>query len=98
MNIKINSIHFDADKKLVAFIENKIQKLTKVFDRIINTEVSLRIDNKNVENKIAKIRVEIPGSDVFAEKEAKTFEEAVDASYEALRKQLRKRKEKIRGL
>lgn len=99
MDINIHSIHFDADKKLINFIENKVNKLIQYYDNIIGAEVFLRLENdQSTENKIAEIRLDIPGSDIFAKKRSKSFEESVDNVVEALRKQITKHKEKQRGL
>jgi len=95
MNSKIHSIHFDADKKLLNFIEQKLKKLLLFYDGIIMAEVFLRLENvQDLENKIVEIRLDIPGSDVFAKKQSKTFEEATDNVIEALRRQLLKYKKK----
>jgi len=99
MDINIHSIHFDADKKLINFIENKVNKLIQFYDNIIGAEVFLRIENdQGVDNKVAEIRLDIPGSDIFAKKRTKSFEESVDNVVEALRKQITKHKEKQRGV
>ena len=97
MNIKIHSIHFDADEKLLGFIDQKIKKLLQFCDDIIGAEVFLRLEKvQDMENKIVEIKLFIPGNDVFAKKQSKTFEESADDCVEALRKQLNKHKEKIR--
>ncbi|MEI7982162.1 MAG: ribosome-associated translation inhibitor RaiA [Bacteroidota bacterium] len=98
MNVKINSVHFKADKKLEAFINEKLDKLHTFFDGVIGSEVVLKMDNSETrENKIAEVRLIIKGYDLFAKKEAITFEAAVDLAAEALRKQLVRHKEKVRG-
>lgn len=98
MDIKIHSVHFDADKKLEDFIENKVSKLDQFYDNIIGAEVFLKIEkNQSPENKVAEIKLQIPGSDLFAKKQASTFEEATDSATTALEKQLKKRKEKQKG-
>jgi putative sigma-54 modulation protein len=98
MDIKIHSVHFDADQKLVDFIENKVSKLDQFYDNIIGAEVFLRVEKtQSPENKIAEIKLQIPGSDLFAKKQADTFEESTDATVSALEKQLKKRKDKQRG-
>ncbi|MDD4150432.1 MAG: ribosome-associated translation inhibitor RaiA [Bacteroidales bacterium] len=99
MNIKIHSVKFDADKKLIDYIEAKVGKLMQVADDILTAEVILKIDNseKN-ENKIAEVSIDIPhGTDIFARKQSKSFEESVDDATAALRRQLKKFKEKQRG-
>ncbi len=99
MNTKIQSVHFDADKKLLEFIQGRIDKLSHYHDGIIRSDVTLRIDKSDdAENKIAEIRLHIPGSDLFAKKQCKSFEEAIDTSIDALKTQVKKHKEKIQGL
>lgn len=98
MNVKIQSIKFTADQKLVAFIEEKVAKLDKFYDGIVAADVALSLENVSDDrNKVAKIRLEVPGSDLFAENKCKTFEEAVDLNVEVLKKQLEKHKDKQRG-
>ena len=98
MKVNINSVHFKTDKKLDSFITEKVEKLSDLYDGIIGTEVTLRVNNSEVhENKIAEIRLLVPGNDLFAKKQSKSFEEATDIAVDALRKQLRRHKEKQRG-
>jgi putative sigma-54 modulation protein len=99
MDIKIHSVHFDADAKLVDFVEKKVGKLDQFYDNIIGAEVFLRVEkDQSPDNKIAEIKLQIPGSDLFAKKQTDTFEQATDLAVDALRKQLTKRKAKQRGL
>lgn len=99
MKVKIQSIHFNADRKLLDFIEGKVDKLGHFYDNIIGSEVFLRLDkNSNTENKIAEIKLHIPGNDLFVKKQCKSFEEATDTAVETLTRQLKKHKEKTRGL
>jgi putative sigma-54 modulation protein len=98
MSIKIQSVHFDADKKLLEFIQERIDKLTSQFDGIIHSDIILRADKPGLpENKTAEIKIHIAGNDLFAKKQCKTFEEAVDSSIDALKIQVKKHKEKIQG-
>lgn len=97
MKLKIHSIHFDADQKLVDFVQEKVDKLDHFFDKIIDGEVFLRLDKaSNNENKIAEIRLNVPGSNLFAKKQSKSFEESIDSTVEALRRQVKKYKEKLK--
>lgn len=98
MNVQIHSIRFDADQKLLEFITNKVNKLTQFSDEIISSEVFLRLSKSSErENKLVEIKLIIPGGDLFAKNQTKTFEEGTDLCIDALRKQLSKRKEKIRS-
>jgi putative sigma-54 modulation protein len=96
MNVNVQSIKFDADKKLIAFVEKKVGKLEKFFEGIVDIDVYLRLNDQPVENKKVEIRVKIPGPDVFAEKTSKSFEESTDLCVDALKTQLTKAKEKMR--
>ena len=96
MEVEVRSVHFTADIKLINFINERLKKLEQFHDNIINSEVFLRLDNNNeMTNKIAEIRMNIPGTELFAKKQCKSFEEATDEAIEALRRQLRKRKGKL---
>jgi putative sigma-54 modulation protein len=99
MNVIINSVHFKADKKLETFIREKLEKLQQFFEGVMGGEVILKVENaENGDNKIAEVRLLIKGYDLFAKKEASTFEAAIDLAADALKKQLVKHKEKVRGL
>ena len=99
MDAKIQSIHFDADTKLVEFINEKTAKLEQYLGDIVDCEVFLKLDkNDNLENKVVEIKLLIPGNDLFAKKQCKTFEEATDQCVSALRKQIVKYKDKVRSV
>jgi ribosome hibernation promoting factor len=99
MKTTINAIKFDADRKLVLFIQNKVKKLSKFFDDILAVEVFLKIENtQDIDNKIVEIKIEIPGNSLFSRKQSKTFEESTVLAIDALKLQLIKHKEKLRGI
>jgi putative sigma-54 modulation protein len=95
MKLQVHSIHFDADSKLVEFIQKKVDKLETFYDRVVDGEVFLRINNEGVDNKTVEIKVKVPGSQLFAKEQARSFEAATDLATEALRNQLKKYKEKL---
>ena len=99
MKVRIQSVNFSADQKLLSFIEKRLSKLEQFYDRIVDSEVYLKVDNNHTkQNKITEIKLNIPGNDLVVKKQCKSFEEATDLSAEALRRQLRKHKEKARAL
>jgi putative sigma-54 modulation protein len=99
MNIQIHSVRFDADKKLIDFVNQKLSKLNQFGEGIVSAEVYLRLDNdQERENKITEIKVEYPRGPLFARKQSKTFEEATDQAIDALKKQITKHKEKMKGV
>ncbi|MEY3191251.1 MAG: ribosomal subunit interface protein [Pseudomonadota bacterium] len=96
MEVQVHAIHFTADQKLIDFIEEKVSKLELFFDNIIACEVYLKLDkNQEKENKISEVKLLIPGKTLIAKKQCKSFEEATDLASEALRKQVKKHKEKV---
>lgn len=98
MKISVQSIHFNADKNLLDFIQKKVDKLDQFFDHITNGQVYLKLENTEDEaNKITEIKLNIPGSLLFAKEQCKTFEEATDLAIESLRKQVDKHKTKVKA-
>jgi len=99
MEVKINSVHFNADQKLVDFVNKKVGKLDTFFDGIINAEVMLKVlKPETANNKVSELKISIPANGyLFAKKQADTFEEATDLAIEAVRKQLDKYKEKLKN-
>lgn len=98
MEVRIQSIHFDASEQLQVFIQKKVAKLEKYYDDIKKVEVSLKVVKpETAENKEAGVKVIVPNGDFYASKICDTFEEAIDLSVEAIEKQLVKYKEKQRS-
>ena len=95
MKLKVHSIHFDADQKLVYFIQKKVNKLETFYDRLVDGEVFLRLNNEGIENKTVEIKVNVPGTQLFAIEKARSFEAAADLATDALIMQLKKFKEKL---
>ena len=96
MEVEVRSVHFTADIKLIEFVKSRLGKLEQFHDNIINSEVFLRLENtSDLKNKITEIKLNIPGAEFFAKKQAKSFEEAADEAVDALRRQLKKRKGKL---
>lgn len=97
MEIQIHSIHFDADQKLIELVNKKVEKLYHFFDAIVSSEVYLKLDKAlTAHNKVAEIKLHVPGGDLFVKRQCSSFEEAIDNCTEALRKQLEKQKGKTR--
>lgn len=99
MNIKINSVKFSPTKKLESFVSEKVSKLVQYSEDIIGAEVFLKLENtQDLDNKVAEIRIEIPGNDLFVKKQSKSFEESTDNAIDALKKLLSKYKEKKKNI
>jgi putative sigma-54 modulation protein len=96
MNVHIQALHFDADSKLVEYINKKVDKLNQFHDRIIKVDVFLKLDNvvHNIKDKIAEIRVHVPRADFFVKASSKSFEASFDEAIEAIINQIKRKKEK----
>lgn len=96
MEVKVKAIHFDVSERLVAFINKKADKLGRLFEDITEMEVTLKVVKpETAMNKEAGVKlISAVGDDLFALKVADTFEEAIDLSIDALKKQLEKVKDK----
>jgi ribosome hibernation promoting factor len=97
MKLQVHSIHFDADIKLIDFIQKKLNKLETFYDRLVDGEVFLRLNNEGIENKTVEIKVRVPGNQLFAVEKARSFEAATDLAADALRIQLKKFKTRSNG-
>jgi len=98
MKVHINAVHFSADAKLVAFIEKKLSKIDTLFDNVIRTEVSLKLENSGkIRDKIAEIKVNLPGTVLVVKEQAKTFEFSVDRAASSIRRQIIKYKDRMRS-
>ncbi len=96
MNVNIQTVHFDADSKLITYIEKKIPKLTQFHDRITNVHIYLKLDNivHNIKDKVAEIKVMIPRHEFFVKQSSKSFEESFDVAMDAVINQIKRKKEK----
>ena len=96
MNVNIQTVHFDADIKLVEFVNKRLEKLNTFHDRIIKVDVYLKLDNivHTIKDKIAEIRVHVPRHNFFVKASSKSFEESFDAALDSLVNQIKRRKER----
>ena len=97
MRLQMHAIHFDADPKLLEFIQKKLEKLETFYDRIISGEVYLRLDkseSSKVKDKILEVKIKVPNAELFVKEKGKTFEETTDLALEALKIQIKKYKSK----
>ncbi|MEZ4856318.1 MAG: ribosome-associated translation inhibitor RaiA [Gelidibacter sp.] len=98
MKVNTQSVNFNADKKLIDFIQKRMDKLEMFYDKVIQSDVYLKVENtSDKENKIFEARVSVPGDSFVVKKQCKTFEEGADMAAASLERQLKKRKEKLRS-
>ena len=96
MKVSVHAVNFTVDKKLVDFVQERLDKLEKYYDKVVSADVFLKVENtSDKENKIAEIKVNVPGDDFLVKKQCKTFEEAIEVASESIERLLVKRKEKI---
>ncbi|MBK6390487.1 MAG: ribosome-associated translation inhibitor RaiA [Saprospiraceae bacterium] len=88
MKIMTESVHFTADQKLIQFIENKLQKLERVYERIIDIHVILKLESHQaVKDKIVEVQVHVPGGNIFARESSKAFETSFELAMAAIKRQ-----------
>lgn len=97
MKVIVQSVNFNADKGLIDFVEKKVAGLEKYYDKIVDSEVFLKVQQTSEkENKTVDIKINIPGNDIVVKKQCKTFEEGTMVAVDSLKRKLAKEKEKIR--
>ena len=97
MNVNIQTVHFDADEKLLELVSRKVEKLNTFHDRITKVDVFLKLDNlvHNIKDKIVEIKVHVPRHEFFVKTSSKSFEESFDAAFESIINQIKRKKEKL---
>ena len=97
MKLNTQAVNFNADSKLLNFVQSRLEKLDLFYDRIVASDVYLKVENTSVkENKIVDIKLHIPGDKFVVKKQCKTFEEAIDSACNSLERKLVKKKKKPR--
>ena len=97
MKVNTQSVNFNADKKLINFIQKRMDKLDTFYDKVIQSDIFLKVENtSDKENKIFEARLSVPGDSFVVKKQCKSFEEGADMAAASLERQLKKRKEKLR--
>ncbi len=96
MTVKIQTVRFDADAKLLEYVKLKVQKLLNFHDKIMKVDVFLKLDNvvHNIKDKVAEIKVHVPKQQLFVKQTSKSFEQSFDDALESLIIQLKRKKEK----
>ena len=98
MKVNTQSVNFVADQKLKDFIQKKMDKLELFYDKVICSDVFLKVENtSSKENKVFEARLSVPGDEFVVKKQCKTFEEGADTAVQSLERQLKRRKEKLRA-
>jgi putative sigma-54 modulation protein len=97
MKVNVHAVNFTVDKKLVDFVQERMGKLEKYYDKVVSSDVFMKVEKTSEkENKIVEIKINVPGDDFLVKKQCKSFEEAVEQASESLERLLVKRKEKLR--
>lgn len=95
MRIHVEAVRFTADQKLIEYINKKLSKLDQFFDRIVDINVALKLENSGqVKDKIVEVRVNVPGDTLICKHSDKVFEAGIDAVADNMKRQLIRFKEK----
>ena len=94
MKIQIQTVHFNADQKLIEFIDKKVKKLETFHDKILNLDVILSLENLStqVKEKVVVLKSHVPGNVLVSRETSDIFEESLDLAVASMRKQLEKHK------
>ena len=93
MEIRVKSLKFDADQKLLDYVEKKVSKLSRFSDHLDEVEVTLSLLNEP-DNKEVKIQTRVYGQDLLIERSASTFEDAVSVAVDLMKEKIVRTKEK----
>ena len=97
MKVFVQSVNFNADKELIDFIQKKVNGLEKYYDKIVDSEVFLKVQQTSEKkNKLVEVKMNVPGNEIVVKKQCKTFEEGTMQAVDSLKRQLTKKKEKVR--
>ena len=98
MKVNVHAVNFNVDRKLVDFINERLVKLEKYYDKVVSSDVVLKVEKTSEkENQVVEVKIHVPGDDFMVKKQCKTFEEGVELASESLERLLVKRKEKVRA-
>ncbi len=93
MEINIKSLKFDADQKLIAFVEKKVARLERFYEGLTEVNVTMTLLHEP-DNKDVKLQIHIPGEELIIQRNAKTFEDAVTECADAMKEKLTRAREK----
>lgn len=97
MKVHTETVQFKADQKLINFIQEKLEKIDHYYDRVIDAHVTLKLENAGqVKDKVAEVRLNVPGETLVVKETQKTFEASVNRAVDGLKRQLIKYKERLR--
>ena len=75
----------------------KLEKLNLFDDELIFSEVFLRVEKSDTNtNKVVEVKVNTKNKEFFASKQCESFEQAIDLVQDALKRQVKKNKERKR--
>lgn len=98
MKVNVHAVNFNVDRKLIGYVQDRLNRLEKYYDRVVNSDVYFKLDNTSEkQNKIAEIKITVPGDEFIVKKQCKSFEEAVELAADSMERLLMKRKEKVRA-
>jgi len=97
MNINVKAMHFHVDAKLLSHVEKKLSRLGKIYNRIEGIDVHLKLQDTGgkIQEKITEVHMHVPGGWLIDRKTGQSFESAINASTETLKRQLARYKEKL---
>lgn len=99
MDTHFNYVHVAASERLEQFTKEKLDKLKDRFDFIVSADVHFKTENSSAKDvgRICEIQLNVPGPEIFVSANEENFDKAVYKTISDLKRQLRKRKEKMKA-
>lgn len=92
MQISVSGHHIEVTIPLKQYVETKLEKLERHFDRITNIHVILSVEKLRQK---AEATIHTPEGEVYADAESEDLYAAIDMMADKLDRQLIKKKEKL---
>ncbi len=93
MNLSVTGHHVDVTESMRAYVSEKMEKLTRHFDNVIDVHVIFTVEK--VRHK-AEATIMLSGAKLFAEATEEDMYAAIDALTDKLDRQVIKHKEKMK--
>ena len=92
MQLNLTGHHVDITDSLRNYVEEKMERVERHFDKVMNTHVILSVES--LRHK-AEATINMSGNNIFAENTEENMYAAIDGLIDKLDRQVKKHKEKI---
>ena len=93
MNLTTTARHFETDSQLMEHIEERVLRLKRYFDQILNVDVIIAVEKFR---HLAEINVHVNGHNFNAKEESGDMMTSIDKATKSLERQIKKFKERLK--